>query len=161
MPFTIATWNINSVRLREALVSRLMAEEAPDILCLQECKSPVENIPMAQFQALGTRGCQHLLRRACAAAQVQARRIALEPGHGPQADTVQLERLAGDGGGAGKGHALDLDRRGGTRSRADNERSRGSEQQATAGKQGSEHHGRKCERSPVNAPPACSDDRGC
>ena len=53
MSFTLATWNINSVRLREGLVARLMAEESPDILCLQECKSPVENIPVAQFQALG------------------------------------------------------------------------------------------------------------
>lgn len=53
MPFTIATWNINSVRLREALVARLMAEEGPDILCLQECKSPVEKIPLERFRALG------------------------------------------------------------------------------------------------------------
>jgi exodeoxyribonuclease III len=53
MPFTLATWNINSVRLREALVSRLMTEETPDILCLQECKSPVELIPMEGFRALG------------------------------------------------------------------------------------------------------------
>ena len=53
MPFTIATWNINSVRLREGLVTRLLAEEAPDILCLQECKSPVEKIPVESFRALG------------------------------------------------------------------------------------------------------------
>lgn len=53
MPFTIATWNINSVRLREGLVQKLMQEEAPDILCLQECKSPVENIPVDGFRALG------------------------------------------------------------------------------------------------------------
>ena len=53
MPFTLATWNINSVRLREGLVARLMADEAPDVLCLQECKSPVENIPVDQFRALG------------------------------------------------------------------------------------------------------------
>lgn len=53
MPFTLATWNINSVRLREALVSRLMTEETPDILCLQECKCPVELIPMEGFRALG------------------------------------------------------------------------------------------------------------
>jgi exodeoxyribonuclease-3 len=53
MPFTLATWNINSVRLREGLVARLMQEEGPDILCLQECKSPVEKIPVEQFQALG------------------------------------------------------------------------------------------------------------
>ena len=55
MTFTLATWNINSVRLREALVVKLMAEEAPDVLCLQECKSPVEMIPVEQFQALGYR----------------------------------------------------------------------------------------------------------
>lgn len=53
MTFTIATWNINSVRLREALVSRLMTEHAPDVLCLQECKSPVEKIPVEAFRALG------------------------------------------------------------------------------------------------------------
>lgn len=53
MPFTIATWNINSVRLREALVAKLMKEEAPDILCLQECKSPVEKIPTVTFRKLG------------------------------------------------------------------------------------------------------------
>lgn len=55
MPLTIATWNINSVRLRAGLVARLMREEAPDILCLQECKSPVEKIPRAAFEALGYR----------------------------------------------------------------------------------------------------------
>lgn len=49
----LCTWNINSVRLREGLVAKLMSEEAPDILCLQECKSPVESIPMEQFRALG------------------------------------------------------------------------------------------------------------
>lgn len=53
MTFTLATWNINSVRLREGLVARLMAEEQPDILCLQECKSPVDLIPVEQFRALG------------------------------------------------------------------------------------------------------------
>lgn len=55
MPFTLATWNINSVRLREGLVQRLLRDEAPDILCLQECKSPVELIPTEGFAALGYR----------------------------------------------------------------------------------------------------------
>ncbi len=53
MPFTLATWNINSVRLREALVGKLLSEEAPDVLCLQECKSPVEKMPLEAFRALG------------------------------------------------------------------------------------------------------------
>ena len=53
MPFTLATWNINSVRLRAELVARLMREEGPDILCLQECKSPVDKIPVEIFTNLG------------------------------------------------------------------------------------------------------------
>jgi exodeoxyribonuclease-3 len=53
MSFTLATWNINSVRLREPLVCKLLREESPDILCLQECKSPVDKIPFEAFQALG------------------------------------------------------------------------------------------------------------
>ena len=53
MSFTLATWNINSVRLREAIVLQLLRDEAPDVLCLQECKSPVELIPTAGFAVLG------------------------------------------------------------------------------------------------------------
>ena len=60
MPFTIATWNINSIRLREGLVTRLLADEGPDVLCLQECKSPVEKIPLDGFAALGYR---HIVAR--------------------------------------------------------------------------------------------------
>ena len=60
MTFTLATWNINSVRLREALVCKLMQEEAPDVLCLQEIKTPVEKFPLEQFQALGYR---HIVAR--------------------------------------------------------------------------------------------------
>jgi exodeoxyribonuclease-3 len=55
MPFTLATWNINSVRLREGLVAKLMEEEAPDLICLQECKSPVDRMPTDAFEALGYR----------------------------------------------------------------------------------------------------------
>jgi exodeoxyribonuclease-3 len=54
MPTTIATWNINSLRRRAGLVERFLAEHAPDILCLQETKSPVEKLP-DRFGALGYR----------------------------------------------------------------------------------------------------------
>ena len=53
MGFTLATWNINSVRLRAGLVEKFLTEQAPDVLCLQECKSPVDKIPFEQFAALG------------------------------------------------------------------------------------------------------------
>lgn len=60
MPFTLATWNINSVRLRAAQVLKLLREEAPDILCLQECKSPVDKIPASLFAQIGY---QHMVAR--------------------------------------------------------------------------------------------------
>lgn len=53
MTFTLATWNINSVRLRAELVLKLLAEEGPDVLCLQECKSPVDKMPLEAFAAVG------------------------------------------------------------------------------------------------------------
>ncbi|MFQ6547087.1 exodeoxyribonuclease III [Aestuariibius sp. 2305UL40-4] len=53
MPLTLATWNINSVRLREQLVIDFLKAETPDVLCLQECKSPFEKIPREGFAALG------------------------------------------------------------------------------------------------------------
>jgi exodeoxyribonuclease-3 len=39
MTVRIATWNINSLRFRAALVDRFLREEAPDVLCLQETKA--------------------------------------------------------------------------------------------------------------------------
>jgi exodeoxyribonuclease-3 len=55
MPLTIATWNINSVRLRLPIVERLLGEYAPDVLCLQETKCPDELFPYAAFERLGYR----------------------------------------------------------------------------------------------------------
>lgn len=55
MPLTIATWNINSVRLRAPLVEEFLKQAAPDVLCLQETKSPVEKIPVEVFEAIGYR----------------------------------------------------------------------------------------------------------
>ena len=57
MPVTIGTWNINSVRLREGLVCRLLEEEQPDVLCLQELKSPTELVMTEGFARLGYRHC--------------------------------------------------------------------------------------------------------
>jgi exodeoxyribonuclease-3 len=53
MPFSIATWNINSVRLRLPIVERLLAEQSPDVLCLQETKCPDELFPVEAFHKLG------------------------------------------------------------------------------------------------------------
>ncbi|TPV99854.1 MAG: Exodeoxyribonuclease III [Beijerinckiaceae bacterium] len=50
---TLATWNINSVRLRIDLVARFLSEEAPDVLCLQETKCRDSEFPLAAFHKLG------------------------------------------------------------------------------------------------------------
>ena len=54
MPFSVATWNINSVRLRLPLVERLIVDRAPDIICLQETKCPDDLFPFERFHALGS-----------------------------------------------------------------------------------------------------------
>jgi exodeoxyribonuclease-3 len=55
LALTLATWNINSVRLRLDLVRRFIDETKPDILCLQETKTPDEHFPREAFAALGYR----------------------------------------------------------------------------------------------------------
>ena len=53
MAFSIATWNINSVRLRIDLVTRFLEEQAPDVLCLQETKCPDGQFPAGAFAKAG------------------------------------------------------------------------------------------------------------
>ena len=53
MVFRIATWNINSVRLRAPQVVRFLSEEQPDVLCLQETKCPPGQFPTAAFHEAG------------------------------------------------------------------------------------------------------------
>lgn len=45
MAFTLASWNINSVRQREALVQDWLDKNAPDVLCLQEIKCEAHQFP--------------------------------------------------------------------------------------------------------------------
>jgi exodeoxyribonuclease-3 len=49
----IMTWNINSVRLRLALLEDILRAHAPDIVCLQETKCPDESFPRAAIEAAG------------------------------------------------------------------------------------------------------------
>lgn len=49
----IATWNINSVRLRIDMVIDFLKNHDIDILCLQETKCPDEHFPHADFIAAG------------------------------------------------------------------------------------------------------------
>jgi len=53
LTLSIATWNINSVRLRINLVERFLSEHQPDVLCLQEIKCRDAEFPGSAFKALG------------------------------------------------------------------------------------------------------------
>lgn len=53
MAFTLATWNINSVRLRLPIVLRFLEEHAPDVLCLQEIKCRDDQFPAADLKKAG------------------------------------------------------------------------------------------------------------
>ncbi|PCJ99110.1 MAG: exodeoxyribonuclease III [Zetaproteobacteria bacterium] len=49
----IATWNINSVRLRAPQLLRLMKESNLDVVCLQETKTPDEHFPLDTIKDAG------------------------------------------------------------------------------------------------------------
>jgi len=53
MRLRVATWNINSVRLRADQVARFVAEQGVDVLCLQEIKCREGEFPTAAFAAMG------------------------------------------------------------------------------------------------------------
>ncbi len=53
MRLRVATWNINSVRLRAEQVARFVDEHAPDVLCLQEIKCREGEFPAEAFAAMG------------------------------------------------------------------------------------------------------------
>lgn len=53
MDIKLASWNINSVRLRLAQVIRFLEEEQPDVLGLQEIKCQNHQFPTEAFQEIG------------------------------------------------------------------------------------------------------------
>lgn len=49
----IATWNVNSIRVREARLTAFLAREQPDVLCLQELKVVDDDFPHDAVAAAG------------------------------------------------------------------------------------------------------------
>ena len=49
----IATWNVNSLRVRLPQVAKWVGEQQPDVVCLQETKLTDDNFPVDDIQALG------------------------------------------------------------------------------------------------------------
>ena len=53
MRLRICTWNVNSVRLRAEQVARFVADQAPDVVCMQEIKCQAGEFPAEAFAAMG------------------------------------------------------------------------------------------------------------
>lgn len=53
MTLKLATWNINSVRIRCELIAQYIRDVQPDIICLQETKVENSLFPLETLQALG------------------------------------------------------------------------------------------------------------
>ena len=53
MSISIASWNINSIRLRQESVKKFLELANPDVLCLQETKCVDELLPLKFFNELG------------------------------------------------------------------------------------------------------------
>ncbi|MGH7825345.1 MAG: exodeoxyribonuclease III [Candidatus Binatia bacterium] len=58
-PLKIATWNVNGIRAREAQVLEWVERERPDVLCLQELKSTVAQVPASLCELQGYRCYWH------------------------------------------------------------------------------------------------------
>ncbi len=57
--WTVASWNVNSIRVRAEQVAAWLAERRPDVLALQELKVPEEEFPREIFEELGYRALVH------------------------------------------------------------------------------------------------------
>jgi len=55
----IATWNVNSLRVRMAHLGRWLAEHAVDAIALQELKLADEHFPRADFEGMGLRAASY------------------------------------------------------------------------------------------------------
>jgi exodeoxyribonuclease-3 len=53
MRLRLASWNVNSVRLRADQIARFVEEAAPDVLCLQEIKCREGEFPAKVFEEAG------------------------------------------------------------------------------------------------------------
>jgi exodeoxyribonuclease-3 len=53
MPTKIVTWNVNGIRAREAQLREMIDTQAPDVICLQETKAAIDQIPAALVELPG------------------------------------------------------------------------------------------------------------
>ncbi|WP_029033543.1 exodeoxyribonuclease III [Salinimicrobium terrae] len=59
----IATYNVNGINARLPVVLRWLKESSPDVVCLQELKSPDEKIPKTEIEKTGYKAIWHGQKR--------------------------------------------------------------------------------------------------
>lgn len=92
----IATWNVNSLRVRLPHVLDWLAANAPDAVCLQETKCEAEKFPAAELSAAGYCSVHHGQRTYNGVA-ILTRKPCIEVCRGiPQFDDPQCRVLAAD-----------------------------------------------------------------
>lgn len=59
MPFTLATWNVNSINARLPTIIEWLKAHQPDIICMQEIKCVDDAFPRLEMEALGYQCAVH------------------------------------------------------------------------------------------------------
>lgn len=58
-PWSIATWNVNSIKMRSTAVAAWLRAAAPDLLAIQELKSTEDGYPRQAFEEIGYLSAVH------------------------------------------------------------------------------------------------------
>jgi exodeoxyribonuclease III len=88
----LVTWNVNSLKMRLPRVLELLAEHAPDVLCLQETKCEPHAFPHEALGEAGYRAVEHSAGRWAGVALLAREPLALEdPVRGLPSEPLQDE----------------------------------------------------------------------
>ncbi len=94
----IATWNVNSIKIRIATLLRWLRETSPDILLLQETKIPSDAFPRLEIEDLGYNIAEVGQKSYNGVAILSKHRLSVEqtalPGDGNDAQARYIEALA-------------------------------------------------------------------
>ncbi len=89
----IATWNINSVRMRVQNLLSYLREVSPDVLCLQEIKCTDEQFPRLEIEAEGYNVAVHGQKSWNGVAILSKRPMEVQRGLGDDDDDIQSRYL--------------------------------------------------------------------
>ena len=81
-----ATWNVNSLKVRQDRVEQWLSDISPDIVCLQETKLADGAFPQLAFEALGYTAVHH--------GEGRWNGVAMLSRQGPRQRVVRLRRRA-------------------------------------------------------------------